>query len=81
MADRDVVLHALRELIAALDRRVVHVERLGEARIASDASALRREAMNRIRELTTPFEREACRPEPSSGGGMMHEHEPARQGE
>ena len=43
---------ALRELIEALDRRVPHVERAGEAQIAKDAAALRREAVDRIEELT-----------------------------
>jgi hypothetical protein len=43
---------ALRELIAALDRRVPHVERAGEVQIARDASILRREALRRIEELT-----------------------------
>ena len=52
MADRDLVVHALRELVDALDRRVAHVERLGEARIAREAATLRKEAVSRIRELT-----------------------------
>jgi hypothetical protein len=52
VSDRDDVLHALRELITALDRRVPHVERLGEARIASEAASLRMEAVRRIEELT-----------------------------
>ena len=42
--DRDRVVAALRELVEALDRRVLHVERLGEVRIAREAAALRREA-------------------------------------
>ena len=41
----------LRELIAALDRRVPHVERLGEISIARAASALKLEALTRIEEL------------------------------
>lgn len=45
------VVAALRELIAALDRRVPHVERMGEIRIASDAAMLRSEAVTRIEEL------------------------------
>jgi hypothetical protein len=44
-------LRHLRELIAALDRRVPHVERAGEAQIARDAAALRKRAMKRIAEL------------------------------
>ena len=42
----------LREFIEAIDSRVRHVERAGEARIARDAAALRQEAVNRIDELT-----------------------------
>ena len=49
----------LLELIAALDRRVPHVERLGEISIARAASALKLEALKRIEDL----ERE---PSPSS---------------
>ena len=43
---------ALEELIAALDRRVTHVERAGEAEIARDAAALRVKAVRRLAELT-----------------------------
>jgi hypothetical protein len=46
----------LYELIAALDRRVPHVERSGEASIARAAAALRVEAIKRIADL----EREAA---------------------
>ena len=45
------------ELIAALDRRVPQVERVGETSIARAASALKLEALKRITELereTTP---------------------------
>lgn len=52
MARTDVVVDALIELVEALDRRVRHVERLGETRIASDAAALREAAVNRIHELS-----------------------------
>ena len=38
----------LRHLIDALDRRVPHLERSGEADIARDAAALREEALARI---------------------------------
>ena len=41
----------LHQLIAALDRRVPHVERAGEAAIARDAAALREKAVHRLREL------------------------------
>ena len=52
ICDRVGVIAALRELIEALDRRVRHVERLGEVKIARDAAALRSEALARIQELT-----------------------------
>ena len=43
---------ALEELIEALDRRVAHIERAGEALIARDAAALRAKAVSRLAELT-----------------------------
>ena len=45
------MLTTLRELIAALDRRVPRVDRADEVRIAGDAQRLRREAVTRIEEL------------------------------
>jgi hypothetical protein len=45
------VVRELLELIAALDRRVPHVERAGEASIARDAAALKARALKRIEEL------------------------------
>ena len=45
------LVHDLRELIAALDRRVPGLEREGEHGIAQDAQALRRAALQRITEL------------------------------
>lgn len=50
--ERSVVL-ALHELIEALDRRVPHVERAGEIRIACEAAALRKKAVARIDQLRT----------------------------
>ena len=41
----------LRELIAALDRRVPQVQRAGEEAIARDAATLRARAVTRIDEL------------------------------
>jgi hypothetical protein len=41
----------LRELIAALEGRVPHLERAGELDIAQDAAALKREALKRIAQL------------------------------
>jgi len=48
--DRAAILH---ELIAALDRRVPQVHRIGEVGIARAAAALRLEALRRIQELET----------------------------
>jgi len=45
------IIHDLRELIDALDRRVPCLEREGESSIALDAKALKRTALNRIAEL------------------------------
>jgi hypothetical protein len=44
-------IRELREFVAALDRRVPQVERVGEAAIARDAAALRTKALRRIEEL------------------------------
>jgi hypothetical protein len=48
---RGRTVRELRELVAALDRRVPHVERAGEAGIAYAAAALRAAAVRRIEEL------------------------------
>jgi hypothetical protein len=53
-ADRTRTLRLLRELIAALDRRVPHIERIGEIAIARDAAKLRKEALDRIAQLEPP---------------------------
>ena len=45
------LLEALRELVAALDRRVPHLERAGETVIARDALRLRDEAVARLATL------------------------------
>ena len=50
---RRTVDAALREHIEALDRRVHHIERLGEGRIAREAAILRKEAAARLEKLTT----------------------------
>jgi hypothetical protein len=55
-AARALVMNELRELIAALDRRVPQVHRVGEVAIAKAALALRDEAMRRLAAL----EREAA---------------------
>jgi hypothetical protein len=46
-----VLARHLRQLIAALDSRVPHVEREGEAAIARDARALRKKAIKRLADL------------------------------
>jgi hypothetical protein len=50
MTSADVV-RELRELIAALDRRVPQVQRAGEITIARDAAALRERTVKRLEEL------------------------------
>lgn len=50
-ADRTRALRHLRELIAALDRRVRHIERIGEIAIARDAATLREKALARIAQI------------------------------
>jgi len=48
---RAQLVRELVELIAALDRRVPHVERAGEIEIARDAAALKARALKRIAQL------------------------------
>ena len=50
-SDRARIIAALDELIEALDRRVPHIERVGELRIAGEAASLRSDAVKRIDEL------------------------------
>jgi hypothetical protein len=59
---RAQTVRELHELVAALDRRVPHVERAGELSIARAAAALKAEALLRIEAL----EREAV---PAMPGG------------
>jgi hypothetical protein len=51
VTSRARLIRNLRELVAALDRRVPHVERSGEAMIVRDAEALKAKALKRILEL------------------------------
>lgn len=44
-------LEELLDLIAAIDRRIPHVERVGETEIAREAAALRIKALKRIADL------------------------------
>jgi hypothetical protein len=54
----------LEELVAALDRRLPHVQRAGETSIARDAAALRAKAVRRLAELTgTPLVPAGPRPD------------------
>ena len=46
-----MIAEHLRELIGALDERVPHVAREGEADIARDARALKAKAVRRLQEL------------------------------
>ena len=81
MVDTDLVVRALRELVDALDRRVPHVERLGEARIARDAAALRNEAVNRIQELSAGSSERETREAERSRGVMTDDGGPLKQDE
>ena len=45
------ILRNLYELIEALDKRVPHLERMGEAQIAHDASDLRERAISLIKSI------------------------------
>ena len=81
MSDNDLVVHALRELVEALDRRVAHVERLGETRIALEAVALRTEAVHRIQELTSGRSDRDARESERSGGVMTDDGGPSRNEE
>jgi hypothetical protein len=68
--DPNSIVSALRELVDALDRRQAHFERLGEARIADEAAALRKAATTRIQELTAaPCDRDTREAERS--GSVM----------
>lgn len=48
----DAVVAALHALIEALDRRIPHVERVGEREIREQAAELRQQAVRWIDELT-----------------------------
>ena len=78
MSNSDLVVHALRELVDALDRRVAHVERLGEARIAREAAGLRNEALRRIQELTAASSDRDTREAERSGGVMTDDGGPPK---
>ena len=75
----DGVVDALRELVEALDRRVAHVERLGETRIAGEAAALREQAVHRIDELTTARSHGDTREAERSAAVMSDDGGPLKQ--
>jgi len=52
VANNDLA-RTLEELIAALDRRIPHLEREGEAEIVDEAAILRKKAIERLAELTS----------------------------
>lgn len=49
--ERERIVRHLHALIAALDRRVPQIERLGEQQIARDAASLKQRAQARLDEL------------------------------
>jgi hypothetical protein len=54
----------LKELIAALDRRVPRIDQTGEAAIALDAAALRAKAVHRLAQLAgNPAATAPCDPD------------------
>jgi hypothetical protein len=56
-AERRRTIRSLHQLVDALNRRVPHVERSGEAAIAQDAADLMRKALERLKELEAESER------------------------
>jgi len=58
-AGQQKVLNDLHELIEAIDRRVPHLEREGEHRIAQEAAALRQKAEERIAEIQASLNAES----------------------
>ncbi|HVT48062.1 MAG TPA: hypothetical protein VG871_00150 [Vicinamibacterales bacterium] len=77
-ADYSRAIATLHELVAALDRRVPHVERVGEIGIAHDAAALRQDAMTRIAALTAAAEALRARESEHSDAVMTDDGGPAR---
>jgi len=50
-SERQRAIRHLRQLIDALNRRVPHIERAGEAAIAHDAAELMKQALKRLKAL------------------------------
>ncbi|HVZ20109.1 MAG TPA: hypothetical protein VG871_03550 [Vicinamibacterales bacterium] len=65
--DADSLVDALRELVAAIDRRIPHLERAGEEAIARDAAALKEAALRRIAECSTTTDTGARAVTPGQG--------------
>jgi len=55
--ERKRAIRHLRQLIEALNRRVPHIERVGEAKIARDAEELMKQALKRLKALEESDER------------------------
>lgn len=53
-AERKRAIRHLRQLVDALNRRVPHIERVGEAKIARDAAELMKQALKRLKALEEP---------------------------
>jgi hypothetical protein len=51
IAEREQMMSELRLLVEALDRRVPHLDRLGELQIVEDAADLRRRAVGLIAKM------------------------------
>ncbi|MBI3049689.1 MAG: hypothetical protein HYY76_15400 [Acidobacteria bacterium] len=56
------ILADLREVIAALDRRLPQLDRVGETQIAADAAQLKSDAEARIAVLTQAIARDRAMP-------------------
>ena len=80
-SDRDRAIAALNELIDALDRRVPHVERVGEIRIAREAAMLRKDAVTRIDELKSAASSQRTRDAELSDAVMADDGGPTRKDE
>jgi|MudIll2142460700_1097286.scaffolds.fasta_scaffold04665_4 hypothetical protein len=58
----------LRELVAAIDRRVPHIERQAERRIAQDSGLLKKDAQDRLARLETACSEDTHREAAASAG-------------
>jgi len=76
-SETERVVAALRELVEALDRRLPHVERLGEAGIATEAAALRKKAARRLEELRPGQPNRELREGERSGARMTDDGGPS----